>query len=239
MKKRVWAILLSTVMAATFITACGGDDSEGSQTAEATVTETAEATEEADDSTGDMVSDETFAVLQDNFATLSANYDAVLDFYYSDEIAADETIEDLLTQSAEVINQMGELTQEEITEADAEALNNVMLELSDALSEIVSMMKPAEDASEDYVSDETFAALQENYNSLVDTYTMVVEYYNSDAVKANADVEKVLNQAAAYIEQMGEITQDSITEADAVELNNSMLSVMDALATITDVITKS
>ena len=56
----------------------------------------------------------------------------------------------------------------------------------------------------------------------------------SDEVEADADIEDILNQTADVINEMGEISQDTITEEDAVTLNDTMLSLMDSLQTIVD-----
>ena len=43
-------------------------------------------------------------------------YNAVKDLYESDEIEADDSIEDVMNQAADVINEMGEISQDTITE---------------------------------------------------------------------------------------------------------------------------
>lgn len=231
MKKKFLAMIMAGVMAAALLTACGGG-SEETAAEDTAVEETAEDTEDA----GDMVSDETFEILQDNYATMVEAYNAVAELYSSDEIAADADIEDTMNKAADVINQMGEITQDSMTEADAEDLNSAMVDILDALSMLVDGMQEADgaEAADGAVSDETFAILQDNFKTLSDAYDIVADYYMSDEVEADADIEDILNQTADVINEMGEISQDTITEEDAVTLNDTMMSLMDSLQIIVD-----
>lgn len=61
-------------------------------------------------------------------------YNEVKDLYESDEIAADEDIENLMNEAADVINEMGEISQDSITEKDAEDLNGAMVDILEGLS---------------------------------------------------------------------------------------------------------
>lgn len=222
MKKKFLAMIMAGVMAAALLTACGGG-SEETAAEDTAVEETAEDTADTEDA-GDMVSDETFEILQDNYATMVEAYNAVAELYSSDEIAADADIEDTMNKAADVINQMGEITQDSMTEADAEDLNSAMVDILDALSMLVDGMQEADgaadaEAADGAVSDETFAILQDNFKTLSDAYDIVADYYMSDEVEADADIEDILNQTADVINEMGEISQDTITEEDAVTLN--------------------
>lgn len=86
-------------------------------------------------------------------------------------------------------------------------------------------------------SDESFAAIQDAYASLVQAKDAVTEYYvNNDAVAQDDNVETVLNKAQEYIDYVGEIEQTSLTENDALELVNSMLEVAQALSTTAEAI---
>lgn len=237
MKKKFLAMIMAGVMAAALLTACGGG-SEETAAEDTAVEETAEDTADTEDA-GDMVSDETFEILQDNYATMVEAYNAVAELYSSDEIAADADIEDTMNKAADVINQMGEITQDSMTEADAEDLNSAMVDILDALSMLVDGMQEADgaadaEAADGTVSDETFAILQDNFKTLSDAYDIVADYYMSDEVEADADIEDILNQTADVINEMGEISQDTITEEDAVTLNDTMMSLMDSLQIIVD-----
>lgn len=247
MKQKFLSVILTALMATTLLTACGGSKdaetsapaTEAASTSEAVPAETTDsapaeetATEEAVNE--DMVSDETFAALQDTYSALVDYHNAVVDLYSSDEIAADAEIEEVINEAADLINQMGEISQEELTEEDAMTLNDAMGDLVDALTYLVDGMEVADTADVEMVSNETFATLQENYSILTETYNAVADAYNSDSVEANADIEDTLNEAAGLIEQMGEIEQESITEEDAVELNNAMIAILEVLDTVVD-----
>lgn len=230
MKKKLLAVLLTGVMAMSMLTACGGSEETTADTAAEDVAE-----EETTD--GEVCSDETFSALQDNYASMVEAYNAVKDLYESDEIEGDAAIEDIMNEAADVINQMGEITQDTITEADADTLNSAMLDILDALSNLVDGMTVAEDGSDtsaESCSDETFSALQDNYASLVEAYDAVYEAYQSDEVEQNDEIESALTQTQEVMDQMGEITQDTITEEDAYTLNDAILTLLDVLGSIVD-----
>lgn len=241
MKKKVVSVILVFTTAAFLLTACGTDKgSEAAAPVEAapvdvsSPTEAQASTEEESVEEPEMVSDETFAQLQENFQLMSECYDAVLDLYSSDEIAANADIEEAMTMAAELIDEMGEITQDSITEEDALTLNQAMVDILNGLGDLVDGMEAADSTEAEMVSDETFAILQENYQTLTEVYNAVAEVYNSDEIEANAEVEKALTEAADIIEQMGEIEQTSLTEADAVEFNEAMRSVLEGLQAIAD-----
>ena len=231
MKRKLAAIVLSAVMVMGTLTGCGGS----SEPAEAAVEETAEETTE-DAAADGMVTDETWSALQDNYAAMVDAYNAVVELYNSDEVAADADIEDVLTQAEDVINQMGDIDQTQVAEADAETLNSTMVDILDALSLLVDGMDAAEGTtgSDEAVSDETWATLQENYSAMTDADNAVVELYNSDDVAADADVEDALKEAEAIITEMGDIDQTQVTEADAETLNGAMENILDGLNTVVD-----
>ena len=134
MKKKILAVVLAGVMAMSMLTACGGS----AETAETTETADVETTEDA--AADEACSDETFAALQDNYATLTDVYNTVYDAYMSDEIEQNDEIENALAQTADIMNEMGEISQDAITELDAETLNDTMLTLLDVLDAVVDAM---------------------------------------------------------------------------------------------------
>lgn len=235
MKKSILSIVLAALMTGTLLTGCGGGKTpkETAATTAATTAAKAETTAAAQsgksDSAGEeAVSDETFSILQDNYALMVECYDAVRELYTSDEIAADGDIEEAMNMAADVINQMGEITQDSITEEDAVTLNDAIGDILDGLSAVVDGM---EIAGGDGVSDETFNVLQTDYQAMVEAYNAVAEAYNNGGT-ANADIENTMNQAREIIEQMGQITQDNITEADAEELVSAMEDILSVLETV-------
>ena len=238
MKKKLLAVLLTGAMVMSMLTACGGGSEE--TTTDVATEDVAEDSADAstdDSADGEMCSDETFSALQDNYASMVEAYNAVKDLYESDEIEADAAIEDVMNQAADVINQMGEISQDSITEADADTLNSTMLDILDGLSLTVDGMTEAggaSDAASEACSDETFAALQENFATLSEVYTTVSDAYMSDEVEQNDDIEAALTETQDIMTQMGEISQDTITEEDAEVLNDAMLSLLDVLDAVVD-----
>lgn len=232
MKKKLLAVLLTGVMAMSMLTACGGSDE--TTTGAATEDVSAVSTVSTD---GEMCSDETFSALQDNYAAMTEAYNAVKELYENDAIAADEAIEDVMNQAADVINQMGEISQDSITEEDAVTLNSAMADILDALSSVVdgmTMTEGGEEAASEACSDETFAVLQENYSTLSGVYDTVEAAYLSEEIEQNDEIEEALTQTQDIMTQMGEISQDSITEEDAVVLNDAILSLLEVLGAVVD-----
>jgi len=247
MKKKIVSVMLAAIMTTSLLTACGGSKEatapvpvETQAPAPAPVETQAPVANDdakADTAEGEMVSDETFEVLQENYELLTQLYDSVAELYNSDEIAANPEIEDAMNQAHDLIEQMGEITQDTLTEDSAVELNDAMGTIITALDMIVDGMELADtaDAAEgEMVSDETFALLQENYGLLTQLYDAVAETYNSDEAAANPEIEDAMNQAYDIIEQMGEITQDNITEEDAETLAELMVSIVDVLQAVVD-----
>lgn len=229
MKKSILSIVLAVFMAGTLLTGCQGkrQPKETTATTAATKAETTAAakTEESETEEAEMVSDETFKILQDNYALMVESYEAVSGLYTMDEIAANADIEESMNLAADVINQMGEITQDSITEEDAIVLNDAIADILDGLVEIIDAMEIV------MVSDETFSALQSDYAALTEAYNAVAEAYNSGEV-SNADIEDTMNQAREIIEKMGEITQDNLTEEDAEALVGAMEDILSVLETV-------
>lgn len=244
MKNKVLLSMMAALMTAAMLTACGGDKeakAPAASTTEEAAPETEEKTEEADTSAeeetdaaadGDMVSDEVFEILQDNYALLVEAHDAVAEAYNSDEIAANADIEDAMNQAYDIILEMGEVTQENITESDAIELNDAMADILEVLSMVVDGMEVTEGGAE-MVSDETFAAVQENYEDLTIVYNIVADAYNNGDVK-DADIEDAMNQAREIIEEMGTILQDNLTEEDAENLVDLMVQIVEVLGVVAD-----
>ena len=132
---------------------------------------------------------------------------------------------------------MGEISQDTITEEDAETLNSAMLDILDALSLLVDGMTETDasaDAASEGCSDESFATLQDNFAALSEAYDAVSDAYMSDEVEQNDDIEAALNETQDIMTQMGEISQDTITEEDAEVLNDSILALLEVLDSVVD-----
>ena len=88
--------------------------------------------------------------LQDNFAALTDVYNTVVDLYNNEGIEPDGDIEDLLNQTKEVIEEVGELDENDLDdEADMKKINDTMVTLLEALGGIVDSMSYADDEEDD------------------------------------------------------------------------------------------
>ena len=144
MKKKFLAVAMTAVMAAVSLTGCGNDSSSDSVTqaqatqpavTQAPVTQPA-ATQAAATQAAQMVSNATFARLQECYRTLTERYEYTVGMYNNGFIEPNAQLENALNLSREAIIQMGEVTQEELTETDTLELYANMDSLSTALSEL-------------------------------------------------------------------------------------------------------
>ena len=232
MKKLLALIVCGTMVLS--MTACGGSKETPAAQNDVSVQAEADPVEDAEaEETGakEMCSDETFASLQEVFGLLTDLHNQTVDLYSEDQIAADADLEDALNQSADAINQMGELTQENISEDDALVLLNAMETLADALYAADEAMM-GEVTESTPCSDETFAVLQSNYQLLVEAYNAVSDAYMSDEIEQSDEVEANLNQAKELIESLGEVDQASLVEEDAESTIDAMSAINDYLAAI-------
>lgn len=232
MKKLLALIVCGTMVLS--MTACGGSKETPAAQNDVSVQAEADTVEDAEaEETGakEMCSDETFASLQEVFGLLTDLHNQTVDLYSEDQIAADADLEDALNQSADAINQMGELTQENISEDDALVLLNAMETLADALYAADEAMM-GEVTESTPCSDETFAVLQSNYQLLVEVYNAVSDAYMSDEIEQSDEVEANLNQAKELIESLGEVDQASLAEEDAESTIDAMSAINDYLAAI-------
>ena len=92
----------------------------------------------APEANGAMVSDATFAVLQENYVLLTQLYDLVAEAYNSDAVAANPAIEEAMNQARDIIVWMGNITQDMLTEADAATIDELMDSLVDVFEAVVN-----------------------------------------------------------------------------------------------------
>ena len=222
MKKKILALLAGTMVIASLLAGCGNSAPAAEERPE-----NSSRTLSTED---EMCSDETFEELQENYKIVVECYDSVEELYMSDEIAQSDEVEDLLFEANDIIEEMGEIEQSELTEKDADELNDAMEDIIEALNGIVDSMELVDGPC----SDETFAELQENYEIVVDCYNSVEDLYMSDSIAQSDEVEDCLFQANELIEEIGEIEQSELTESDADELNAAMLTIIDGLNSIVD-----
>jgi len=233
MKKKIMAVLICSMLSVSLLAGCGKDEEEAAEATEV-VTEVEETTEEE---VADMCSDEDFKTLQDAYAALADEYNAIADYYVNnDDIAKDEDMESLLGQAKDYMDMVGEIQQNELAAADASELAQSMITVEEGLvkaAEALDIMAENGAAAAAECSEESFAALQETYGYLVEEYnTIVEEYQNNDAVPQNSDLEGYLDEAKALIEEIGSVEQNTISEADAVSLAESMTTLANSMAEV-------
>jgi len=133
MKKRLLALVLCCVMGLATFTGCGEEEvEEAAVQVEETATEVAAAADE-------MCSDESFAALQEAYAALAQAYDAVGTYYVENEaIEQSDDIEEALNSAKEYLDLVGEIQQNEMTEADAEVVAESMLQVAEGLEEFAN-----------------------------------------------------------------------------------------------------
>lgn len=237
-------------MTVSSVTACGGGKGAGQPAstseagtkapaaeAEVDTKDDVETDTETDAPEENMVSDENFAILQDNYALITELAEQVRELYTSDEIAANPDIEKVILQTEDLIAQIGAMEQADITEEDAADLNEAMGIIIDTYDNLLDGMEIVDDGgsaeSGEMVSDETFAALGEAYDVLTDAYNAVATAYNNSEIE-DADIKAAMDEAYSFLEQMGEITQDSITEEDAEALAEAMAAAAEMLEEIVE-----
>lgn len=90
-------------------------------------------------------------------------------------------------------------------------------------------------AAEETGSGFSFSDLQDNYALMVDAYNQVEELYMSDEIEQSDDVEELLGEAKALIEEMGELSEDDFSsEAEMIEMNDNIVTIMEGLSGIID-----
>lgn len=233
MKKKFAAIIMAaSFMAVTLLTACGGDTEADAPASSSAVAESSAQSDASGSSDTDMVSAETFTVIQQNYALLVQYHDAIAEAYNSDEIAANPEIEEVMNQAADLITQMGEVRQDTLSEEDAVTLNDYIIGVVEVLTGVVEEMETtgaADGAEGTPVSDETFGILQQNWATLTDMYNQMATAYNNGEIEKNEDFEKLMNQAAEILEQIQVISRDELTEEKAVEVNDTMILIQEGL----------
>lgn len=118
------------------------------------------------------------------------------------------------------------------TEAPAETATEATEEVKEEATEEVATEEVTEEAAG--CSDEVFAALQEDYAMLVECRDQAAEIYNDEAIAENPDITALFNETDEIVAEMGEITQDQITDEDALELENAMCDLIDTYATLVE-----
>lgn len=133
--KKLLALLMVLVMAFSLV-ACGGGEEEVEEVeTEAVVEEAAGA--------DDPISDESFATVQECYAQLVEFYNMFVETYNDDSFAADEEINNTLTEAKALIEEVGEIDRAELTEADGVELIEGMTVIVEVLTDLADRLAPA------------------------------------------------------------------------------------------------
>ena len=120
--------------------------------------------------------------LQQNFATLSDLYQTVEDLYmHNDGIAQDDDVEDLLESTKEVIDEMGDLDENDFDgEDDMIQLNDSMVTLIEALGGIVDRMTIDDEDDDEDDDDVEMSYVDGLYAADGNGRDFVILFYESD-----------------------------------------------------------
>lgn len=151
MKKKLIAMLLAVTLGASMLTACGGGDAkaekkeepakESVQAAdEAKDAEVEEETEEvAEETVEEAAEDEvSFEDLQELYASLADNYNAITELYLNENIQQDDDVEEVLNKAKEIIEMMGEATEDDFPDnASRVKMVDAMVAVNEKLGELL------------------------------------------------------------------------------------------------------
>ena len=152
MKKRVLALILSTVMTCGLLmTACGGAEEAPAANTEVVEEEApADSADDAADSADDAADDTStaegtdFAEIQENYALLADAYNAVVDAYNDDSIQQSDEVENDIAQAKELMDELGNLSEDDFqSPEDYVTMNNAILDMCTVLNGILDKMEPA------------------------------------------------------------------------------------------------
>lgn len=213
MKRKLLIVSVLCLSIATILVGCGKNNDPATSGDESVQSQT----------TG--ISDEAFEELQVNYAATVEAYNAVKELYENDAIKQNDDVEDVINTAASIINEMGEIEQGSLKDEDVDSLNQSMLDIIDSLSVVGNDMV---DQLNGMCSLETFSMIQENYAVMVDVYNTV-----KDKADASDDtIQEVLTQAGEIIDNMSTIDKRSLTKEAALELNDSIVSIVETLSAL-------
>lgn len=181
---------------------------------------------------GPKCSDETYAKIQNAYNALVYQYNLLNDYYInSGSVAQNDDVESLLSMTNEYITTLGDISQDSMSEEEAQGLIDSISQAMDGVSGMCESLGIMAEKDESDCSDASFKELEDIYLSLLSVYGEVSDVYGAEiATGGDTEIVQTLIDAAAYIETMGSITQESITENDAIELKVQMKLLCDNLS---------
>lgn len=155
MKKKLIAMLLAVTLGASMLTACGGGDAKAEKKEEP-AKESVQAADEAKDAeveeeteeVAEEVAEETveeaaeeevsFEDLQELYASLADNYNAITELYLNENVQQDDDVEEVLNKAKEIIEMMGEATEDDFPDnASRVKMVEAMMAVNEKLGELL------------------------------------------------------------------------------------------------------
>lgn len=156
MRKKLLVLFAAGVMATSLLAGCSCSSSETTTSVtdeNGTTTTTTKKTDSNGTTTTTTTSktpvkpqgDLTFADLQTNYGILVDCYNEVEKLYMDKQIQQDDQVENLLTESKKVIDEMGQLQESDFkSQEDYQKMNDSMVTMIEALGKIVDSMQVAQ-----------------------------------------------------------------------------------------------
>jgi hypothetical protein len=135
MKKKILSIAIIAAMSVTALAGCGSDTVT---TDTNTTSQTSTVVDTADDS---VVSDETFAQLQDLYSQLVNVYTIIADAQNGGTIELSSEAVDATNEAADIINEIGEIQQSDLSEDDAVDVIDAILAVNDILQAVADTIE--------------------------------------------------------------------------------------------------
>ena len=232
MYRKLLALLLVGVVSMSSLTGCGGS-SEPAAT-EAKTEDTAPTNDSAEPVAADTGDDAdageengsiTFADLQKNYETMTDVYNKVNDLYMNDGIEQSDDVEELLTEAKGIIDEIGELTEDQFTDEQSMTdMNDSMVKIIEGLGNVVDMMDVKSEDGDGEAADDSgeadssaWDAFDEFYAGVTDdenTY-MLLAFGNDGALGCVMFVDTSTSKSGSWV---GDVTTDE---------ENNLLSISD------------
>ncbi|MBR6256761.1 MAG: hypothetical protein IKR23_05210 [Lachnospiraceae bacterium] len=147
MKNRIVKVLAGAALSVALMAGCGSEEAASTAPETKETTEAKEEPAEEETKTEETGAEFTFADLQDSYKSLVESYDAVEGLYADDAIAQDDEVESLLAEAKGIIDDMGEMTEDDFSSTDDMiAFNDTIATMIEALGGVVDKMQAAGDS---------------------------------------------------------------------------------------------
>lgn len=149
MKNKIVKVLAGAVLSVALMAGCGNNSASTATTETKETTDVKEDTakEEEKEDTQASGAEFTFSDLQDSYKMLTDCYDQVEALYADENIAQDSEVESLLAEAKGIIDEMGELKEDDFASTDDMiAFNDTIADMVEALGGVVDKMQAADNS---------------------------------------------------------------------------------------------